>query len=84
MGQLGKGRDEMKKFLAMTLVVLITVASGLAQVTKPTAATTFVNKTGVQKAATGIKATALISAQPPAAGYLPPNLCTAFEELKRS
>jgi len=75
MGQLGKGRDEMKKFLAMTLVVLITVASGFAETAQKASAITsaaFVNKVAVQKAAAAIKPTPLIAVTGTAtAGYLP-------------
>jgi hypothetical protein len=64
MEQLGKGRDEMKKILAMTLVVMMTVASGFSETAKKVSAITtgaFVNKAVVQKAAATIKPTPLIA-----------------------
>ena len=70
MGQLGKGRDDMKKFLVVTLVVMMAVASGFAETAKTPAA--FVNKAAVQKAAAAIKPTPLIAVAGTAtAGYLP-------------
>ncbi len=67
----------MKKVLALAFVVMMTMASGLAQSSKhagsaDTATTTVVNKAVIQKAAAAIKATPLIAVSGTAtAGYLP-------------
>jgi hypothetical protein len=72
MGQLGKGRDEMKKFLAMTLVVMMTLAAGFAQTSKhATTSEAFVNKAQVAQAASTIKAKPALISVNPVAGYLP-------------
>jgi len=73
MGQLGKGRDEMKKFLAMTLVVMMTLATGFAQTSKHATTTSepFVNKAEIAHAASTIKATPALVSVNPVTGYVP-------------
>jgi len=63
----------MKKFLAMTLVVMMTLAAGFAQTSKHAATTSepFVNKAQVAQAASTIKATPALISVNPVTGYLP-------------
>lgn len=70
MRQLSKGSDEMKRFLAVTLVVLMSMVAGLAEQLKPNSETT-VNKAVAAKAASSLKVKPALAASGATAGYFP-------------
>jgi hypothetical protein len=74
-GQLGKGRETMKKVLAVTLVVMAMMAGGLAQSAKrPVADTnveTFMTQAAAQPASNQKTSAALAGATASTAGYFP-------------
>jgi hypothetical protein len=72
-GQPGKGREDMKKFLAVTVAVMMTMASGLAETPRSAAASAgpYINRAAVHVAAAKIGATPAITVSNAIAGNVP-------------